>query len=88
MCLYFFFLLNCDLVEIFMLSKLLLYRLDLFGFGSNGLLSGMLPDQKQGCRSWMADAILLQLYKTEVFTIHLQRVRGEHESFPDQGGMQ
>lgn len=55
---------------------------------SNGLLSRVLSAQRQRCRPWLADEILLQLDKTEVFTIHLQRIGRKHQPFRDQGGMQ
>lgn len=89
-CLY--FLLHCDLVwipRLFVVEVVaILYLLDLIAFNSNGLLSRVLSAQRQRCRPWMVDEILLQLDKTEMFTIHLQRIGRKHQPFRDQGGMQ
>lgn len=66
----------------------MLYLLDLIGFDSNGLLSRVLSAQRPRWRRSMVDEILLQLDKTEMFTIHLQRIGRKHQPFRDQGGMQ
>lgn len=75
-CLYFW--LHCDLVwipRLFVVEVVaMLYLLDLIGFDSNGLLSRVLSAQRPRWRRSMVDEILLQLEKTEMFTIHLQRI--------------